>query len=345
MDNFCIDRGTLFDNKDVDTLGPEGVFKHTVHCLMDVPSCVASPWEILHDASLDSRSSYDEGERFGRSFRLDSNVKLMEYARNVGVCDKGCTGDTVRGLTGSIVGEVTSLGSRGMNVPAIIKVSEVLDATTGCENVGDDVITEFEIPLMLHSGGDLNTAFLAHGSLMLIAWGFLLPSGAIIAKFFKHRPDGLWFKIHRVCQMTGLVLGIIGFIIALVYSSALQDKGSGSLNYPHAVMGVTVMTIGMFQPLNAFFRPKHVEGAQQSTERQIFEFVHKGLGWGVIVLAAVTIGIGTTLLSTKEQQRTFQVCYGALIGGLLLLLLVFVCFDKKKYEALAKNEPEEEEQP
>ena len=30
-----------------------------------------------------------------------------------------------------------------------------------------------------------------HGILMVTSWGFLLPAGAIIAKFFKHR-DPLW---------------------------------------------------------------------------------------------------------------------------------------------------------
>jgi hypothetical protein len=33
---------------------------------------------------------------------------------------------------------------------------------------------------------------------MLIGWGFLLSSGTLFAKFFKRRPDALWFRIHHV---------------------------------------------------------------------------------------------------------------------------------------------------
>ena len=168
---------------------------------------------------------------------------------------------------------------------------------------------------------------------------YAIKTGAFFAKFFKHRPDGLWFKIHRFCQVFGLIIAIIGFILSLVYSKALSDKGSGSLNYPHAVMGITTMVIGIFQPLNAFFRPKHVEGAEmQSSNRTVWEVLHKGLGWIGLVLAAVTIGLGTTLLSTKPMQRTFQICYGALVGGMLILLLGFLMFDKNKYMKVPRED-------
>lgn len=47
MDMYCIERGTLLDNNSVKTLGPDGPVKHSVHCLVDVPRCYRSAFEIL----------------------------------------------------------------------------------------------------------------------------------------------------------------------------------------------------------------------------------------------------------------------------------------------------------
>eukprot|EP00122_Pirum_gemmata_P015696 Pgem_evm1s14677 len=47
MDRYCIDRGTLFDNPSVNTLGNPG--RHSVHCLVDVDECINTAFEILGD--------------------------------------------------------------------------------------------------------------------------------------------------------------------------------------------------------------------------------------------------------------------------------------------------------
>lgn len=325
MDYFCIQRGTLFDNRSVETLSAEGPKVHTVHCLIDVPSCVSSPFEILLEDGEDGAH--------GRAFRVEDNELLIEYAKMVGDCTEGCIGTQKSGLKAAIVGEVLNFGN--VMTPPTIRVTSVSDADLGCTMENVKVIDESNVPnMVMNNGGSLNRIFIIHGVLMLIGWGLLLPSGAIVAKFLKHRPDSLWFKIHRVCQMLGLIVAIIGFAIILVNSNALMDKGSASLNHPHAVMGIVTMSIGLFQPFNALLRPHAPEeGSDQkkTTLRLVWEVVHKGLGWGVLVLAAVTIGIGTTLLSTPEMQRNFQISYGAVVGSLLLALLAFALTDKKKF--------------
>jgi hypothetical protein len=45
MDNFCIERGTLLDNPSVRTL--VNPVAHTIHCLVDVSSCVDSGYAVL----------------------------------------------------------------------------------------------------------------------------------------------------------------------------------------------------------------------------------------------------------------------------------------------------------
>jgi hypothetical protein len=45
MDNICIKRGTLMDNPSVRTLENPAV--HTIHCLVDITSCVDSGYTLL----------------------------------------------------------------------------------------------------------------------------------------------------------------------------------------------------------------------------------------------------------------------------------------------------------
>ncbi|CAB9496618.1 Eukaryotic cytochrome b561 [Seminavis robusta] len=84
MDQFCIDRGTF-----VDTGLPSlaNADKHTVHCLVDPPQCVGSPWEVLIDPVA-------EGGNWTRGFTLDPDSKqiLVDLAKQVGECTF-CTGE------------------------------------------------------------------------------------------------------------------------------------------------------------------------------------------------------------------------------------------------------------
>ena len=87
---------------------------------------------------------------------------------------------------------------------------------------------------------------------MLLSWGFLLPSGVIAAHFLRHRGP-VWFKIHRAVQVTGLVLATIGWAIALARFDVFgRGFNPSSL---HGGLGMTVMVLGLLQPINAFFRP------------------------------------------------------------------------------------------
>lgn len=179
---------------------------------------------------------------------------------------------------------------------------------------------------------------------MIIAWGLLLPSGAIIAALGKHRPDAMWFKVHRVVQPIGLIVALIAWIIALRNFTALQASGDGTLHYPHAILGMITMVIGLIQPLNAIFRPHAPKkGEEKTTLRLLWEICHKGLGWVGIFLSIVTISIGTTLLADKTHRRNLQVIYGVFMGGLLLLLAIPLFLEKKRFKNRIPISREEEQ--
>jgi len=344
MDYYCIQRGTLFDNQAVPTLGPDGPIVHSIHCLIDVPSCISSPFELLLDVSPEGETN----KEYGRAFRAESNDLLVEYAKKVGSCTTdGCTGTQKAGLQAAVVAEVVNLGST--MTPPMIKVTNVLDTAVGCPMDNDTmkVIGDpGDVPQMIlgDGSGSLTRVYIVHGALMLLSWGFLLPAGVIIGKNYKHRPA--WFKIHRGNQILGMILALISFIIILRNSTALGNKGSGTLDYPHAVAGVITMSIGLFQPINAFLRPHVPEnGESKSSKRIVWEILHKLLGWVAVVLAIITIGMGTTILPTKTLQKNFQIVYGALIGPLLIGLFIYTVVDKKKfYDKLSQEEKDADKQ-
>jgi hypothetical protein len=49
----------------------------------------------------------------------------------------------------------------------------------------------------------------AHAWLMVIGWGLLLPSGAVVAHSFKSLGP-IWFRIHRTVQILGLSCALTG---------------------------------------------------------------------------------------------------------------------------------------
>eukprot|EP00978_Attheya_sp_CCMP212_P000661 scaffold1312_cov54-Attheya_sp.AAC.5 len=362
MDLFCINRGTLLDAPSVQTLrNPE---KHSLHCLVDVTQCRRSGYNLLLDPQ-------EQGGLYARLFQLDDigNEMVLTEARALGDCSTCKAEGTQRfGYRATIKGTVTDMGSS--STPATLATLGVLpvgsscqddvfenedgttteggsNATGGSNSTGggmnfvslDDLLNNMDGINLVFDAGSLDTVFYRHGSLMLIGWGFLLPSGAIMARLFKHRPDGLWFKIHIFVQTLGLLLAGIGFIIALRNFDTFSGKDHVK-GYAHAVMGTTVMVLGFLQPLNAIIRPHgpQANGESKTTIRAIWEIVHKGSGWTAILLAVCTISLGTTLLPQMDDQRTFQLAYGLGVGLVLLFLIMFLMTDKKKFSKKMKLE-------
>lgn len=344
IDFFCIERGTLFDNPSVVSLAnPE---RHSVHCLVDVAQCLASPFEVLHELPAPTSNI-----RYSRGFRLDdpSKEEILTLARAVGriSASPGCTtctedqgGSLDNGFHAGMVAKVVSVSS-GDN-PAVINVNRAEHSSpenrfcgsTGFGNTGleatapDNVITS--------SGSNFGKKARVHGALMLIGWGWLLPSGVVVAKFFRHRPNGLWFQIHRALQTIGLLCTIAGFVIAIRNFDVFQAKGE--ISYQHGVMGATTMALGMFQPINALLRPHaNEEGQEQNSLRTAWEILHKGIGYGTILLAVATIGVGTTLLPKPNDQRAYQMAYGIGVGCCLLLLVAFGIYDKSAWQEVPQD--------
>lgn len=374
MDFFCINRGTLLDNPSVRTL--EGPGEHSVHCLVDVNSCVTSPFEILLDPK--------EGELlYKRGWQLDetSKQRAIALAQSVGsctTCDPANTRDNshVKGFRVALTATILALNEDDASLPPTIQAVDMMDTTAFVpeDNGGDSACSFFfemedilDVSVSADEGGDssssgggsvlesiavagsasgagssLRTTHFIHASLMMVSWGFLLPSGTLLAKFYKHRPDGLWFKLHRGIQMVGLLLALIGWIIALINFNVFKDYGFR--NYQHGICGMVVMILGLIQPLNALIRPHAPSDPEdeKSAKRRLWEIWHKSSGWMAVGLAVPTIVLGTLSLPNLEDQTTLQMGYGVGCIGGLLLLLACIFYDKKTFELSRKESGEKD---
>lgn len=206
MDIFCINRGTLLDNPRIKTL--ERPDRHSVHCLVDVTRCVSSGYELLLDP-------LEDGGMYGRAFRLDEmgNQNVVNLARSLGDCSTCMdTGMQVEGFRATVLGVIQP--DSGM--PPLLKVTQLRADTSPCTEAegGQYVPRNFTFEYGNKDSG-ANPVTL-HGSIMATAWGFLLPLGVLSSRFLRHRPNGLWFMLHRVCNSVGIILAVFGVIIAFV---------------------------------------------------------------------------------------------------------------------------------
>ena len=240
----------------------------------------------------------------------------------------------MEGFRAAITATVSDLGDADTPPLLAVKSIELSSDNPQACGVGATVY----VPPYRITSGSLEDTYNLHASLMLVSWGWMLPSGVAIARLFRHR-DPIWFQIHRACQVLGLILAIIGWSIALRKFDVFSDPGISS--YTHGVFGCATMAIGLIQPLNAVIRPhKPQPGESASRVRRVWEIIHKGSGYVAVVLSIITIAMGTKVIPRPETGKKFQAAYGAGLGGTLLILVIFSCFDKKKCKGNETEEPE-----
>lgn len=119
MDTFCVNKGTLLDASQFKTLdNPE---EHSVHCLVDVPVCYNSGFEVLAPTDGNADTAYC------RAYKLNDagNALAMKLAKEVGSCSQGCSGTQRKGFKALFVGTFTKTDAE-TRVP-ILDVKEVLE--------------------------------------------------------------------------------------------------------------------------------------------------------------------------------------------------------------------------
>jgi hypothetical protein len=139
----------------------------------------------------------------------------------------------------------------------------------------------------------------AHGTIMFITWGVLVPLGITIAMM---KPSW-WFNAHRVIQGLAMVLGVLGVIAAVVGKD--QQWGGPHLAGTHGKVGVAVTVLGWFQLVNATLRPAAPkQGDEKTTARSSWEVLHRLTSSAAVGLAWWTIFTGMDLYGVKQSKET-----------------------------------------
>ncbi len=172
-----------------------------------------------------------------------------------------------------------------------------------------------------------------HARCMVLAWGVLLPLGALVARFFKVMPGQdwprvldhkAWWHAHRGLQYAGVLLMALG--LWLVWGRA---GSAGALARWHAGVGWAVCGLGALQVLGAWARGSkggptdtHLRGDHYDMTpwRLLFERLHKSLGWLAVVLALGVIALGLVLSDAPRWMALTLVLWWLLLAGAFLRL-------------------------
>jgi len=125
----------------------------------------------------------------------------------------------------------------------------------------------------------------------------MLSFGMLFARYARHYPDALWFKVHRATQYSGYSLALIGFVFAFI---AGQGNHFGYL--AHSVLGTLIMTFGLAQVIGAFFRPHKEKGEPVAQKRKIFEYFHWWNGRIMVLSVIIQTILGLIILANGSKD-------------------------------------------
>eukprot|EP00236_Picocystis_salinarum_P003220 CAMPEP_0183829804 /NCGR_PEP_ID=MMETSP0807_2-20130328/3603_1 /TAXON_ID=88271 /ORGANISM="Picocystis salinarum, Strain CCMP1897" /LENGTH=626 /DNA_ID=CAMNT_0026075093 /DNA_START=87 /DNA_END=1967 /DNA_ORIENTATION=+ len=154
----------------------------------------------------------------------------------------------------------------------------------------------------------------SHGILMAVAWICMLPLGGAVGKLIQKMRRSpcickLLFYTHAILQLFGLVIATAGFAVAV----GKFDAGISKVPYGHGTIGVIVMALTFFQPINALVRP---DAALMKTRRRVWEFVHASTGKCALLLGAFNVFTGIHILAINfgeiDQSLWVALCAGSL---------------------------------
>jgi hypothetical protein len=156
-----------------------------------------------------------------------------------------------------------------------------------------------------------------HGIIMFIAWGLILPFGAIWARYTRDLPDDIWFKVHRIFQYGGFAISLGGIILGYYMVGPAQFKFLA-----HSIIGTVILFFSASQVVVAFFRPHKQAGEPVTTARKAFEIFHHWNGRGLLALAVAQIYLGIAAIGYIKSIPWVIWLWTAWAGLMLLVVII-----------------------
>ncbi|CAM0957310.1 unnamed protein product [Alopecurus aequalis] len=143
-----------------------------------------------------------------------------------------------------------------------------------------------------------------HGALAMFGWGILLPLGAIVARYLRHK-DPLWYYLHVLLQLLGYIIGLAGAVAGIALYNRLHSNF-----IIHRGLGISVLVLGSLQVIAFFLHP-----SLDSKLRKYWNRYHHWLGRLSLFLAAVNVLLG---IEIGGANMSWKVIYGAFLSVILI---------------------------
>lgn len=152
-----------------------------------------------------------------------------------------------------------------------------------------------------------------HARAMVLGWSILLPTGMLIARFFKVMPrqawprvvdNPIWWRCHLSLQTAGVLLMSVG--AALAYG---RGADATAIARWHHAAGWALVATGWMQvvaglvrgskggPTASALRGDHYD---MTRRRVAFERLHKAAGWAALPVVVATTAAGLVMLDAPR---------------------------------------------
>ncbi|MCL7042988.1 hypothetical protein MKW94_007182 [Papaver nudicaule] len=167
-----------------------------------------------------------------------------------------------------------------------------------------------------------------HGVLNAVAWGILMPVGAIAARYLRvfNSMDPAWFYVHIATQTSAYIIGIAGWATGL----KLGSESQGIQHNTHRNIGIALFVLATLQVFALLLRPK-----PDHKYRFYWNIYHRMTGYVVILLSVVNIFQGFDILVPEKKWKNLFI--GVLIGLAVIAALLeaftwYIVLKRKKAE-------------
>lgn len=185
------------------------------------------------------------------------------------------------------------------------------------------------LPLSGTSTHFLEPGIYWHARLMVLAWGVMLPLGALTARYFKvlrtqKWPATLdntwWWHTHRALQWGGMGLATLG-----LYLVWRHQAGFATPAHLHTVAGWALMALGWVQILGGLLRGSkggptaevlRGDHYDMTPHRIWFERLHKALGWLSVLLSVAVLLAGLALADAPRWMPVLLCLWWASLAAL-----------------------------
>ena len=200
---------------------------------------------------------------------------------------------------------------------------------------GSDLVYRLLQPIDASRPHDVSELVAWHGRVMVLAWGLMAPVAVLAARYFKILPwqnwprvldNPTWWHIHWKGQAAVVLLTIAGLGLILMSDHAAVAPLHARLGYALVVLGAGQALSGLLRGTKGGPTAPAPDGSlrgdhfDMTPRRLAFERWHKTVGYGLILLAMLTVLLGLWAANAPLWMwATLLIWWLALLGIALFL--------------------------